>query len=118
MDVSQYMYTEIVSAIIISIKQSDDWQETVGWVHLLDHWEELKDEASAKNSKEIQRWMEQQKLLEEGETKSIFLFHKIKDVLKEHGLEWDIESQFHLVCDIAEVFEKEMEERNASKNNE
>ena len=109
MSISSSVYVEIESAIISAIKESDDWMETVELVHLLDHWEELKIEASAKINQEIKQWMEQQKLFEKRETNNIFLFHKIRDTIKDY-VELDIESEFHLICDLAEVFENEIKD--------
>lgn len=119
MSISHMTYTEIELAIIKALKHSDDWTDMVELVHLLDVWNEMKDEASSKNSKDIKKWMEQQKLFEEREVKNIFLYHKIKKVLEENCVNKDIESEFHLICDLADIFEKEWSKReNENQNNE
>lgn len=113
--ISANVYVEIESAIISAIKQSDDWMETVELVHLLDHWEELKDEASSKNNRELQRWLEQQKLFEKREVDDIFMYHSIGSVVKENCPDLDIESEFHFICDLADLFKKKLEEKGVNE---
>ena len=111
MSVSHTIYTEIYDAILTSIKNETNTWGIIDLVHLLDTWEELMEEASAKNSAELQKWAEQRKLFEKREVDDIFLFHKIKNVLKQNSVEKNIESEFYLICDLADLFEEEWKER-------
>lgn len=111
MSVSHTIYTEIYDAILTSIKNETNTWGIIDLVHLLDTWEELMEEASAKNNAELQKWAEQRKLFEKREVDDIFLFHKIKSILKQNSVEKNIESEFYLICDLADLFEEEWKER-------
>ena len=118
MSISGTMYVEIESAILSAIQHEENTFDIIELVHLLDAWEETKEEARAELNKELQKWYEQQKLFEKSEFDNIFLFSKIKDVLKNNNVELDLESEFHLVCDLAEMFEKEWRKRDENKHDE
>ena len=109
MSISHYIYSEIEFCIITAIKESDGVWDTVDLVHLLDYWEELKEEASAKNSREIKRWLEQQKMFEKRNVDDVFLYHKIQHIINDN-LDLNPEDEFHLVCDLAEMFENEIKD--------
>lgn len=110
MSISHNLCIEIEMAIMTAIEHSSDVQETIENVHLLDVWEELQVEASNKNNAELHRWLEQQKLFEKRDVDDIFMFHSIKSVIKENELDLDLESEFYLICDLADLFKKKMEE--------
>lgn len=114
-NISHTVHSEIWDAIFDLIKYKDNRWEIIELVHLLDYWEELKEEASAKNNKEFQRWREEQKMLEKNEVKDIFLFHNIKSILDKNSIELDVESEFHLICDLAKIFEEEWDSRLQNK---
>ena len=116
--ISSSMYLAIESAILSAIKEETNTWEIIELVHLHDTWEELKEEASAKDNEEYHRWLEQQKLFEKREVDDIFLFHNIKRVLEENHVEKNVEPEFHLICDLAEMFEKKWSERNENTNDE
>ena len=118
MSISSTTWNEIYDTILTAIKEEDNTWQIVELVHLLDYWEELKEESATKNNKEFKKWLEQQKLFEKREVEDIFLYHKIKNVLDKNSVEKDVESEFHLVCDLAEMFEKEWRERDENTNNE
>ena len=111
MNVSHTIYTEIYDAILTSIKNETNTWGIIDLVHLLDTWEKLMEEASAKDSAELQKWAEQRKLFEKREVDDIFLFHKIKSILKQNSIEKNIESEFYLICDLADLFEEEWKKR-------
>ena len=106
MSISHSLFNDIEWALMLAIKNADETYEIIDFVHVLDAWYELKEEASSENSKGMKRWLEQQKLFEERKTDDIFLFHKIKSVLNEHELDLDVETEFHLVCDLSEVLKE------------
>lgn len=108
--ISSSMHLAIESAILDTIKNETNTWEIIELVHLHDTWEELKEEASAKDNEEYHRWLEQQKLFEKREVDDIFLFHEIKKVLEENHVEKNVEPEFHLICDLADLFQKKLEE--------
>ena len=111
MNISHTLHTKIYDAILTSIKNEKNTWEVIDLVHLLDTWEELMEEASDENNAELQKWAEQRKLFEKREVDDIFLFHKIKSVLEQNSIEKNIEQEFYLICDLADLFEEEWKER-------
>lgn len=111
--ISHTLYTDIYDAIYKAIQTTENTFDVIDLVHLLDYWEELKDEAAAKNDLDFRNWVKQQQMLENGarEIEDIFLFHKIKDILNNNCVEKDVESEFYLICDLAKMFEDEWNKR-------
>ena len=111
--ISHRIFSDIEDAILTAISHTDETFEVIDLVHLLDAWYNLQEEASAKNNEELKKWMEQQKLFEENKVDDIFLFHKIKKVVKDLNL--DVENEFYLICDISDVLKEKMEDTDGSK---
>lgn len=111
--ISHTLHTDIYDAIYKAIQTTENTFDVIDLVHLLDYWEELRDEAAAKNDLDFQNWVKQQQMFEKNaqEIEDIFLFHKIKDILNNNCVEKDAESEFYLICDLAEMFEKEWNKR-------
>lgn len=111
--ISRTLHTDIYDAIYKAIQTTENVFDIIDLVHLLDYWEELKDEAAAKNDLDFQKWLKQKQMFEESarEIEDIFLFHKIKDILNNNCVEKDVESEFYLICDLAEMFENEWNKR-------
>ena len=113
--ISSSMYIAIESAILSAIKEETNIWEIIELVHLHDTWEELKEEASAKDNEEYHRWLEQQKLFEKREVDDIFMFHSIKRVVMKNCPDLDVESEFHFICDLADLFKKKLEETTVNE---
>lgn len=103
---SHRVFNEILEAIETATKVTGNFEEIYELVHLYDYLEEEMERSREKFNEETKRWIEQQELFNEKNFDAVFLFNKIKSVLREYEIDLDAEDEFHLICDISEVLKE------------
>ena len=107
LEMSQYTFDNLHDAVTTAASHAECYSDIEELVHLADFLEEEYDRDSARQSRSIKRWMEQEELFRnhEHDVENVWTFHKIQSVLDEYvenGLmpELDSQNQFHLIYDI------------------
>lgn len=103
---SHNMFNSLLDAIETGVTHTDDFDEVYNLIHLYDYLEDEMEESRAKHNEQTKKYLEQQKLFIENKSDNIFEFHKIKAVLEDYDLGLDAETEFHLICNLSEVFKK------------
>lgn len=103
---SNNIFNEILSAIETAVNHTDDFDTAYELIHLYDYLEDEIMESKNRHEEDTKRYFEQQRLFTENKPDDIFLFHKIKAVLRDYDLDLDAETEFHLICDLSEVLKE------------
>ena len=102
-------FTQLTDYLVELVTRLDNPYDVMELVRLIDFLDEEKERYQAKENKNLQRYAEVQKLFEECYTdRNIvtddFMYYKIEKILKDYGVDLDIESQFHLIMSIIDAF--------------
>ena len=99
-------FREVMDNLQEAYKLKESYWELEDLVHLVDLLEEEEREYWAKENREWKRWVEIEKMMSEEKTPSnIFLFQKIRSLLKEYDIELFEKREYHLVMDILDLLE-------------
>lgn len=103
---SDKIFNEVLSVIETAVNHTDEFDTAYELIHLYDYLEDEMMESKNRHEEETKRYLAQQRLFTENKPDDIFMFHKIKAVLGDYGLDLDAETEFHLICDLSEVLKK------------
>lgn len=106
---SEYQFTRVIDLLEMATEKSHDYCEIEDNVCLIQFLQEEYDSDKSKQNEEFERWRKQQSLKVKGEKPNPQLFHKIRDVLKKNGVEFEYDDEFYCICDLIDLFSSETE---------